>query len=361
MAWFDIKGNVISTIYDMYGGAVGTDTDGEPIPPATMTDYQTAIINARDAWTDDADDQTIPLIISTDQHGYWTAAKPMFEFLASYLSWGRISADINLGDCCGGVYSTQDLTSMVLSTRKIPAAKKILVPGNHDAWIKDGSTRLPTPEEWDTMYADSYFNNSAYGTDYQRGEQGIETMVDTAHHVRYVTLNCWDDYYGDYAKYHQSPGMIDDIIRYLSIADGNDVIVLTHVHMLAGAYAKNYPAVDGNEASSTSGAYKDSGMDIGLDTIYAARKNKTAGTYTDAEGVAHPYDFRGCNSDLLCVLAGHVHIDRFTHAPMLLAEFDAMGYDAHPVYFVNIDRSNNRLNAWKVGDDASVSPYSLPL
>ena len=93
------------------------------------------------------------------------------------------------------------------------------------------------------------------------------------------------------------------------------------------------------------------------------RQNKISGTVRDSYGVSHSYDFTGCTSDILCSFAGHEHCDKYMwqneNIPVYL--FDAYAYDNHPVYFVNVDRTNRRLNIWKIDDSPMVYNYQIPL
>ena len=99
-----------------------------------------------------------------------------------------------------------------------------------------------------------------------------------------------------------------------------------------------------------------------LDQMLIDRKNKAIGTVKDSYGNSHAYDFTGCNSDLLCCFAGHEHCDKYMwqngNIPVYL--FDAYAYDNHPFYFVNIDRTKERLNIWKVDDVPTVYNYQIP-
>jgi hypothetical protein len=97
--------------------------------------------------------------------------------------------------------------------------------------------------------------------------------------------------------------------------------------------------------------------------MIADRKAKRAGTITDADGVTHSYDFAPCTTDLLCVLNGHEHLDSFAYSPdgtVPAVEFDAYRYDNRPLFFVNIDRTKQRLNIWKFDEANQIYNYQVP-
>ena len=84
----------------------------------------------------------------------------------------------------------------------------------------------------------------------------------------------------------------------------------------------------------------------------------------DSYGNVHTFDFTSCTSDLICTLHGHWHEDLYTwfgtnnDIPTVL--FDALHYDNHPFYFINIDRTKKRLNVWKVDDTPTFYNYQIP-
>ena len=102
--------------------------------------------------------------------------------------------------------------------------------------------------------------------------------------------------------------------------------------------------------------------DISISQMLIDRKNNASGTVKDSYGNSHAYNFAACTSDLLCCFAGHEHCDKYMwqngNIPVYL--FDAYAYDNHPFYFVNIDRTKERLNIWKVDDVPTVYNYQIP-
>jgi hypothetical protein len=40
--------------------------------------------------------------------------------------------------------------------------------------------------------------------------------------------------------------------------------------------------------------------------------------------------------------------------------FDGYAYDKHPIYFVNVDRTNRRMSVWKIDDSPTVYNYQIP-
>lgn len=363
MAFYDFNGDPCSAY--TYAGVLISGNDDNPVVDYTeySNDYQKSILDARDEWAEEyrADSSILPIVLSTDQH--YNIANTDFTQLASAVNWGECGAFINLGDTCSGRYSANDLRYWKQKTANIPKTKRIEIMGNHDVWVLNDAGNgydMADADEIEEMRS-LFFNNSSWES-YQMAGQLVETFVDTSHNIRYVTIGAWDDSYGNYAKYHNSATNIDAFIQYLSENDSNDIVVLSHVQPLSGAFTKIKPAVDGGSGrTSTTNSIKDVAMDIGLNQLIIARKEKTSGTFTDADGVDHAYDFSECTSDILCILCGHEHTDWYVHCggvPVVV--FDALGYDKYPFFMVNIDRNQERINIWKVGTDSNTYNYQIP-
>lgn len=79
------------------------------------------------------------------------------------------------------------------------------------------------------------------------------------------------------------------------------------------------------------------------------RKNKRKGTYTDTDGIAHPYDFSQCENDLLCLLHGHSHEELYYIEDGLtsyVCDWDGAESTGYKSTFVAIDRNKGILTSW---------------
>ena len=365
-AVYDKTGTALSSAYDKNGTVVFTSSDA-PDYDHYDNEYQHKILQARDLWKTEyrADSDIVPLVLTTDQHGYLntTYGKPLYDYLALAMKWTEISASLNLGDVCAGKYNTTDLGNMLTALSGIPSAKKINMMGNHDVWYGD----FVIDNSTFTTAQSTYFNNSSYNGNVRFENRGNEIMIDTAHNIKYVCVACW--YYDDDVYYHYTypEDAMDWLLTQLSANDGYDIVILSHIQPLATSRTWYTPAVDGGSASSEQKArnyssvapYGATGMFEGL---LSARKNKTSGTVTDSDGVTHSYNFSNCTTDILCWLAGHEHLDSYAYdggdVPVIL--FDAYRYDNQPFYLFNIDRTRERVNVWKIDDSPTYYNYQVP-
>lgn len=364
-------GEELAIAYDVHGTVIyeAQESDYDQY----STEYQHTILQARDAWKTEyrADEDVIPVFVTTDQHKYLNSAhKPLFDYLKLALKWTEVSAIINLGDVCGAVYNSTDLNNMKTCLTNIPASKQINVAGNHDCQLnkEEGSSYAyaPLTDELFHVLQDTYMNNSSFGNGNTRyGFKGMESVLDTEHNVRYCIFAIWYTDGNPWYHYYATSEAIEAMISMLSIVDDNDIVILSHIQPYALQSDWYKPAVDGNEASTSSGtrshiAYANANA---IDQMIADRKAKTSGTITDSDGVSHSYDFSGCTSDLLCCLSGHSHTDIYGYSPddnVPSVTFDAYRYDNVPAYFVNIDRTRERLNVWKFDESNNIYNYQVP-
>lgn len=370
---YDKAGASLSVAYDVNGtqvfGGGGSDYD------EWETEYQHTILQARDAWKVGyrADNTVVPLLFDTDQHGYYRYAVDLFSYLGLAINWNEISAHVNLGDTCGGTYTTRQFNEMVTCLTPIPASKKINVWGNHDIYVYteegDGSSYAMHAIDNDTFtyLQNTYFNNSAFGTNMRYGNRQNEYIIDDANKIKYVVISTW--YYDQYGDVYYNPQMsyeaVESWITMLSAVDNYDIILLMHIQPY---YHSEYyiPAVDGNEAGIKSGAPDQNNKvtpRTQLNQFFADRKAKTSGTIVDFDGVTHSYDFSNCTSDILCAFAGHYHGDLYqwdANGTVPIIILDAMGYDNHPFYMVNVDRTNQLVDLWKVDDSPTFYHFQVP-
>lgn len=370
--YYDINGNKVSVLYDIFGSVISGNAD--VVPGNT---YESAILSAMDAWASEygADANIVPLIIHTDQHqNLATANKGTFDFLAKAVQMEELSAFVGLGDVCGSVYTEYTLNNMVSCLSSIPKSKQINIAGNHDVWANqtEGSSYFYSIIDEPTMgkLHSVYMNNTGYGITHQYDTHGNEYLIDEEHGIKYCIFSTW--YYDDteteerqpYHKHRLTSEVAEYMIEMLSAVDSYDIVILSHIQPYKDSHVWNYPAVDGNEATTQTKAHTGTGCigyDVALEQLISDRKAKRSGTLTDSHGGVHHYDFTKCTSDILCCLAGHSHEDRYVSVGGVPAVvFDAYRYDLNPLYMVNIDRTNQRVNVWKFDTGANVYNYQVP-
>lgn len=369
---YDINGN------EIFGG--GSDYN------EWDTEYQHSILIARDEWKTEyrADPTVLPIIIHTDQHGTLSPADnfayPLFRYLGRAIRWDECSACIGLGDVCD--YSTIGFAAMVTCLASIPTAKQINIWGNHDTWTTEWSsdTSVPTAEEWATLQ--SYFDNSNYnGYHFMTGTKCSQYMIDADRGIKYVVFGGWDydKSLGGHSHYVIDGTNMESIISMLSAVDNYDIVVLTHIQPYSynndgqiqedGTTTWYLPTTDGRTVVETATYVLEpivAVAETSINQLLNDRKNKQSGTVYDSYGVSHSYDFTNCTSDLVCMLHGHEHRDRYNYQPhggytFPVVLYDSIHYDYHPFFFVNINRTDGVINGWKVDDQANIYRYSIPL
>lgn len=372
-ALYSITPAELSRAYSARGVEVYNNDGSQPDYNKYDTEYQHTILIARDAWKEEyrEDDTIIPVIVHTDQHRYLNSAhKPTFDYLNLAVKWSEVSAIIGLGDVCGAVYNTTDLNNMNTCLSGLPRAKRIDIAGNHDCQLNktEGSSYAyaPLTDELFHTLQDSYMNNSEFGgnnSNTRYGYKGMEYMIDPVHHIKFCVFAVWATRGDPWYHYYCDADCIDAMISMLSTVDDYDIIVLSHIQPYGNSITQYYPAVDGEEAHESVAVAQHLGYNIKLDQLYADRKAKRAGSITDCDGVSHSYDFRNCTSDLLCSLSGHSHVDIYGYSPdgtVPAVVFDAYRYDNCPLYFVNVDRTQERVNVWKFDEANGIYNYQVP-
>jgi hypothetical protein len=213
-------------------------------------------------------------------------------------------------------------------------------------------------------------NNTSYGTNHRYDTHGNEYLIDEEHGIKYCIFSTW--YYDNteteerqpYHKHRLTYDVAEYMIEMLSAVDSYDIVILSHIQPYRGSREWSYPAVDGNEAYTETKNRIGTGClghDVALEQLISDRKAKRSGTLTDSHGGVHHYDFSQCTSDILCCLAGHFHEDTYaTVGGVPAVVFDGYKYDLNPLYMVNIDRTNQRVNVWKFDTGANVYNYQIP-
>lgn len=372
-AVYSVQGQALSQCYDISGNELmGGDA---PDYDEWSTEYQHTILQARDAWKTKyrADNTVIPLMLHTDQHRYHRYANATFNYLSLAIKWSEVSALVNLGDTCGAVYSVDDLNHMQSCLAPIPTNRKIGVWGNHDCQHRcdDGSgyAYVALNDSEFTTLKTTYFDNSGYGdgTYHVYDNRNNEYVIDKAHGIKYCIFSAW--YFGEGGQPYHTPRLtsaaVEAWISMLSSVDDYDIIVLSHIEPYY--YTEWYhPAVDGESASIDTGSIdhiSKSQPYTKVSQLIADRKAKTNGSIVDYDGVVHNYDFSNCTSDILCWFAGHEHRDNYQWSanntvPVII--LDAEGYDYHPIFMVNVDRTRQLVDVWKIDDSPTFYNFQVP-
>lgn len=359
---YDING-ILCSAYDIYGNLLTGDYN------VATSDYERSILSARNEWIAEAREDTtiVPVIIHTDQHGRLTANNTLFPYLAKAISWEEMSACIGLGDASN--YSVPAFQNMETCLSVIPKDKQINIWGNHDTWY--GSVNDNILQEEHLTALNTYFNNSAYNGNHRYNDYGIEYMIDEERKIKYVVIGGWeyDHNLGGYSHYNIGKDSMDYIVQMLSAKDEYDIVVLSHIQPFNNQTTSSwtYPPAEGGSQGGSGGMEWNVGAVVNrsettIDQMLIDRQNKASGTVKDSYGNIHSYDFTNCTSNILCCFAGHEHCDKYmwqnNNIPVYL--YDAYAYDKHPFYFVNIDRTKEQLNIWKVDDAPTVYNYQIP-
>lgn len=359
---YDING-ILCSAYDIYGNLLTGDYN------IATSDYERSILSARNEWIAEAreDSSIVPLIVHTDQHGRLTANNTLFPYLAKAVSWEEMSACIGLGDASN--YSVPAFQNMETCLSVIPKDKQINIWGNHDTWYGSANDNILQEEHLTAL--NTYFDNSAYNGNHKYNDYGIEYMIDEERKIKYVVIGGWeyDHNLGGYSHYNIGKDSMDYIVQMLSAKDEYDIVVLSHIQPFNNQTTSSwtYPPAEGGSQGGSGGMEWNVGAVVNrsettIDQMLIDRQNKASGTVKDSYGNIHSYDFTNCTSNILCCFAGHEHCDKYmwqnNNIPIYL--YDAYAYDNHPFYFVNIDRTKEQLNIWKVDDAPTVYNYQIP-
>ena len=310
------------------------------------------------------DYQKIPIILFTDSHTMHKGKREIFKTINDLVNWDEVSAFMNLGDCVfkgyeleagASVYGTAldyskildtntALEDLLVAVQDIPLDKQINVFGNHDTWTWVAGKNYGTATS-DQKHLQQYFRNIKAR---RHGNNGWFTVIDDYRNVKYIAISAYENEtttYGGNKK--ASTEQIDFLINEMSADDGYDIIILCHESL--------YPDWDNRLIPTTSdlssSTINSDNYWAGLDTnpIFYARKTKTAGTFTDADGVVHNFDFSNAKSELLCALGGHMHYDVYSYINdvVLCSNYSAFTREGMWVYYIVVDRRNQCIKAWK--------------
>lgn len=376
---YDINGSVLTHVYDIDGNDIGGSGDYD----RWTTEYEHAILQARDEWKTQyrADSTVIPLVVHTDQHGYFlnssTATVNLFKYLGKAIRWEEVSVMAGLGDVdLSKANYPQMNTVLNYATSR---TKQINIWGNHDLWQNDTTVDGQYVVDFDTVYP--CFSNETYGDEsHAYNHKGIEYHIDEAHNIKYVCLAGWeiDSSIGGYSHYVIGQQSMAGIIDMLEANDGYDIILLSHCNPWgedSRGMSSAWRISDIGSGSNLSDVLYDEPVSVGglgngvvhpaetsLATMLADRNSYGSGTIKDSYGNVHSYDFTGCTGKILCGFHGHQHSDEYgwSDADVLQVVCDAYAYQHHPIYFINVDRTQEAVTLWKVTDDALVQSYTVP-
>ena len=188
---------------------------------------------------------------------------------------------------------------------------------------------------------------TTYPSKKARVPQDCYVAYDGQHSVKYVVI---DNYLvnseGTSFNKGFSAGIADWIIWELTANDGYDVVILCHWPFYRTHKTRSMNAEETVPGSSTAENYN-SATQTACWNLLLARKNKQSGTYTDYAGGSHSYDFTGCDTDLLCVLSGHTHEERWSIKDGLTNYAEAGMVSNQSSVFGLIDRSASKMHIWR--------------
>lgn len=288
----------------------------------------------------DGDENKIPFILSTDQHGTVSCNSEVYSYINEITDWTKVSKIINLGDTVQLIFNPFDLVSYRQGTRCLPEEKRIEVIGNHDRFFVPFGTLIdslffPTPG------AERSPDRKAF------------VVKDEAFNIRYLTVDPmrfpWYYTYGAITT-----AQADFIIDVLSSDEGGDIVMLSHPYLFKDAVIDRFGnTFTGSEFFIGNGTRNADVKESFIDML-SARKNKTAGVFTDCNGKEHPYDFTNCETDFLMTLHGHHHTEGYeTYKGVTEFLFQSMAKDnkndtePNCFYFAYIDREAKTFKCWK--------------
>lgn len=325
--------------------------------PGKMTDEWKAVVTANynEFITEvEGDENKIPIIVTTDQHGAITADSDLYDFFNELVDWSKVSKILNLGDTVQNQYNFKELFAYEVATRNLPAAKRIEVCGNHDRATLDTNIGM--------FVSRMFFHTegAAYSAD-----KRVFTVKDEQFGIRYMAVDTkvspWS-----YGSGILTSDMADYIIDEFTKPDDTAIVLLSHPYLFKDAL------VDRNGAP-----FKASEWFIGDADNYAesresfmqmleAKKNKTSGVLLDCEGKSHAYDFSASDSEFLMALHGHHHTEGYeTKYGVTEFLFQSMTLDnaqnTEPLctYFAYIDKEAKTFKCWKNLEGYSAWEISL--
>ncbi len=324
---------LISFLLSIFGIDVPVDTE----KPQEYESWQKVIIENYDEFINevDGDENKIPLILSSDQHGLVKYNSEVFDFINETVDWSKISKIVNLGDTVTLLYNSTDLNEYKYATRNLPTEKRIEITGNHDSHLL---LTQPDMSRWFSTYG-------AVGTD----NMNAFTVTDEQFGVTYLTIDPMS-YPWTYTNGKITSEQAQFIISALSVKDDNDIVLLAHPYLFNDALIRR----DGSVFTGSETFIGDSDVKASFVDMLKARKDKTSGVFTDSEGKTHAYDFSDCTSDFLMTIHGHHHSEGY-ETKNGITSFLCQGYkennedmdEPNCFYFAYIDTETKTFKCWK--------------
>ncbi len=320
------------------------DFMGVDISAYSQLDYswmKTVVNNYREFSSEiEGDENKIPVIVSTDQHGSIKKDCEVFRFIDELVEWDNISKIISLGDTVELLYSPVQLKAYSEALKYVPQDKRLELGGNHDSHISLIHRNM-----------DKYF----IAPSAVKSENGKAFSVkDDSFNVRYLAVDPMG-YPWTYTSGKIDTAQADFIISELEKNDGSDVVLLSHTYLFRDAVIKRDGTVFTGSDYFIGGEKKGADVKQSFLDMLDARKNRKSGVFTDSEGKEHPYDFTSCGGDLLMSLHGHHHTEGYEtcggFTEFLFQSFRHNGSedDSEPncFYFAYIDRKEKKFKCWK--------------
>lgn len=330
-------------IYDANGNeiVVGGGETRELLPTTThlVTNFMNTLKASWNAMLAECDGNyyRIPIMAYTDQHGDWNNVNAVLNAVDANCDWNKLSKVLQLGDCTGNEALAKVVAWM-------PFGKQINVIGNHDM-----ENLNPLADHTPIM---KYFP-----CDNGRQFNGNEwwTIIDDKYNVKYIVVNDLEMPEGEsHTHWYQSLAQVEWMISELEKADGYDIIICSHCYFDDDtSTAAKRDGTSYNRESTLWPWSRDLTANASFHSLLAARKNKTSGTYTDADGHSVPYDFRNCNSELLIAFHGHDHTESYQQLTNSITSYafecfyTGVGKD-YTFYFGYIDRKEKKFKNWKL-------------
>lgn len=305
----------------------------------------------------------IPLIVHTDQHGALNGTADIvdvFGTIDKLVNWQDISKAINLGDLVTNAWKDAsdtpwlecaELENAVKSTAPVPLEKQLNVFGNHDRYTWDSAANTYGERITDQSCLQQYFRNIRA---HRRSNNGWFTFEDGYFNVKYLITSAYEA-----SNNFASTAQIDFLISELGKDDGYDIVLIAHELYNPDYAGRVFPTTSDMiwKANAENDNYY--GMGININAILTARKEKTAGTFTDASGIVHTFDFTGCKTELLCSLHGHTHYETYNYVNdgYLNVALSPMKHPKRWLFFCLIDRANKKLKVWKMPTAAGLTEY----
>lgn len=286
-----------------------------------------------------ADSSKIPIIVSSDQHGTVTEDCEVFKLINDIADWNRISKIINLGDTVQLTYSKKELKAYNTAMKYIPEEKRLELFGNHDGHISALRRDMG-----------KYFIAPAAVTSEKKDAFAVK---DEPFNVRYLAVDPMG-YPWTYTSGKINTSQANFIVSELEKNDKCDIVILAHPYLFRDAIIKRDGTTFTGSDYFIGNANKGTDVKQSFLDMLKARKDKTAGVFTDSDGKKHPYDFSGCRGDLLMTLHGHHHTEGYETCSgiteFLFQSFRYNGSEQNEpncFYFAYIDSEAKKFKCWK--------------